>query len=115
MVAGALQKLGAPGVREGYRAIAAGLRNVNAALEPYLRDVRARYSAASRSGASPTRIHPHDPDRLAAFGADMFVLPEAAHLPHVENAREVNERLVLWIGGRRPQPCPASPATDRGH
>jgi pimeloyl-ACP methyl ester carboxylesterase len=102
MVAGALQKLGAPGVREGYRAIAAGLRNVNAALEPYLRDVARSNIPRLAIWGSADLIIPHDPDRLAAFGADVFVLPEAAHLPHVENAREVNERLVLWIGGQTP-------------
>lgn len=100
MVAGTLQKLDEPGAREAYRVLAAGLVDVNAAIEPYLQAlVRSSIPRLAIWGASDSII-PHDPDRLARIGAESFVLPDVAHLPHVENAREVNARLVQWIAAQ---------------
>jgi pimeloyl-ACP methyl ester carboxylesterase len=105
MIAATLQKLDEPGARAAYRAIASGLVDINATIEPYLRVLARSPIPRLAIWGVTDPIIPHDPDRLELIGAESFVLPDAAHLPHVENAREVNERLVQWItaqGGVRP-------------
>ncbi len=47
-----------------------------------------------------------DRARLAQFGGEALVLPDAGHPPHIESARAANERLVAFLrplgAGRSP-------------
>jgi pimeloyl-ACP methyl ester carboxylesterase len=101
MAARALEQLEAPGVREGLIAIANELRRIDPVLEPSFQAVaRSSLPRLAVWGAADAII-PLDPDRLRRFGAESFILPDAAHLPHIESPRLVNERLLGWLTAQR--------------
>ncbi len=43
-------------------------------------------------------IVPLDEERLDAFGGARLLLPDTAHLPHVEASRAVNEAVAGFLG-----------------
>jgi len=101
MAARALVQLDAPGVREGLIVIANELRRVAQIIEPSFEAVaRSSLPRLAVWGAADAII-PVDPDRLERFGAESFILPDAAHLPHIESPRLVNERLLGWLTAQR--------------
>lgn len=101
MAARALEQLESPGVREGLMAIADELRRIDSAIEPSFQAVsRSTLPRIALWGAADAII-PLDPDRLERFGAESFILPDAAHLAHIESPRLVNERLLGWLTAQR--------------
>jgi pimeloyl-ACP methyl ester carboxylesterase len=102
MAARALDQLKAPGVREGLIAIADELRRIDQVIEPSLQIVaRSSLPRVAIWGAADAII-PLDPDRLGRFGAESLILNDAAHLPHIESPRLVNERLLRWLTAQEP-------------
>lgn len=101
LAARALEQLRNPGVREGLTAIADELRRIDLVLAPAL-EVVARSSLPRIAiwGAADAII-PLDLARIRRFGAESLILEDAAHLPHVESPRLVNERLLRWLTAER--------------
>ena len=100
MAARALEQLEAPGVREGLIAIANELRRIDPVIEPSFQAVaRSSLPRIAVWGAADAII-PLDRDRLGRFGAESLILPDAAHLPHIESPRLVNERLLRWLAAQ---------------
>ena len=93
----ALEQLQAPGRREALIAIADELRRIDPVIEPFL-EVVARSSLPRIAvwGAADAII-PLDPARVRRLGGESLVIEDAAHLPHVESPRLVNERLLGWL------------------
>jgi pyruvate dehydrogenase E2 component (dihydrolipoamide acetyltransferase) len=100
MVARVLEYLRIPGVREGLVALAATLRDIDAALKPSVDAVCASPIPRLAIWGLLDRIVPLDADRLARFSADPLIIADAAHLPHVEAARVVNQRLLDWLSAQ---------------
>jgi pimeloyl-ACP methyl ester carboxylesterase len=42
-------------------------------------------------------INPIDRGKLSSFGGDVLAITDAGHLPHIESARLVNERLTAFL------------------
>jgi pimeloyl-ACP methyl ester carboxylesterase len=102
MAARALDQLEAPGFREGLIAIADELRRIDQVIEPSLQTVaRSSLPRIAVWGAADAVI-PFDADRLGRFGAESLILEDAAHLPHIESPRIVNERLLRWLTAQKP-------------
>jgi pimeloyl-ACP methyl ester carboxylesterase len=101
LAARALEHLGAPGVREGLIAVAGELRRIDPVIAPSFEAVaRSSLPRIAIWGAADAII-PLDPARLERFGAESLILEDAAHLPHVESPRLVNERLLGWLMAQR--------------
>ncbi len=93
----ALEQLDRPGTRQGLISIADGLRRIDDVIEPPLQAIaRSSLRRLAIWGAADAII-PVDPDRLERFGAERFVLEDAAHLPQIESPRLVNQRLLEWL------------------
>jgi pimeloyl-ACP methyl ester carboxylesterase len=97
MVARVLAQLDEPGRREAYRAIGTHLGDLEATLAD-----RTAFLAASPLPrlvvwGELDRTNPLDRERLAAFGGEQMIVEGAAHMPHVEAQRVVNERLLAFI------------------
>jgi pimeloyl-ACP methyl ester carboxylesterase len=93
----ALEQLEAPGAREGLTAIANELRRIDLVIEPSFQAVaRSPLPRIAIWGAADAII-PLDPDRLGRLGAKSFIVSDAAHLPHIESPRLVNQRLLGWL------------------
>jgi pimeloyl-ACP methyl ester carboxylesterase len=101
MAARALEQLEAPGVRDGLIAIANELRRIDTILEPCFEAVARSSRPRLAVWGAADAIIPLDPDRLKRFGAESFILPDAAHLPHIESPRLVNQRLLEWLTAQR--------------
>lgn len=100
MVALVLEQLAVPGVREGLSAIADTLRDVEAGMAPHVAAVAASEIPRLVIWGDADTTVPLIADRLEPFGAEQLIVEGAAHLPHVENARAVNERLVAWLAAQ---------------
>ncbi len=101
MATRALEQLEAPGAREGLIVIANELRRIDPVIEPSFQAVaRSSLPRIAVWGAADAII-PLDPARLGRFGAESFILPDAAHLPHIESPRLVNQRLLGWLTAQR--------------
>ncbi|MDP4299347.1 alpha/beta fold hydrolase [Leptothrix discophora] len=103
LVARVLAQLGEPGRRDALRRIAQALRDEAATLEATAEAIgRTPPTALPRLviWGAQDRINPPDPDRLARFGAETVLAPEAGHLPHVESAALVNEALRAFLQAR---------------
>jgi len=101
MVARVRAQLQKPGAREALAAIARDLGRIGAVLEPSIQAVADSALPRLTIWGELDAIVALDRDRLAAFGGETLVLADAAHLPHVESARAVNERVVRWLTERR--------------
>jgi pyruvate dehydrogenase E2 component (dihydrolipoamide acetyltransferase) len=98
----ALDQLEAPRVREELTAIADELRRIDQVIEPSLQTVaRSTLPRIAVWGAADAII-PLDLDRLGRFDAESLILEDAAHLPHIESPRRVNERLLRWLTAQKP-------------
>jgi len=93
----ALEQLKAPGVRQGLIAIADELRRIESVIEPSFQAVACSPLPRIAVWGAADAIIPLDPDRLGGFGAESLILEDAAHLPHIECPRSVNERLLRWL------------------
>ena len=101
LAARALEQLRAPGVREGLIAIAAELRRIDLVIAPSFEAVARSSLPRTAFWGAADAIIPLDPARLERFGAECLILEDAAHLPHVESPRRVNERLLGWVTAQR--------------
>ena len=101
MVARVQAQLKTPGAREALTAIAEDLGRIGAVLEPSFQAVAPSALPRLTIWGELDNIVPLDRERLASFGGESLILADAAHLPHIESARAVNERLVGWLTGRR--------------
>jgi pyruvate dehydrogenase E2 component (dihydrolipoamide acetyltransferase) len=101
MAARALEQLEAPGAREGLTTIANELRRIDPVIEPSFQAVaRSSLPRIAVWGAADAII-PIDSGRLVRFGAESFIIPDAAHLPHIERPHLVNQRLLGWLTAQR--------------
>jgi pyruvate dehydrogenase E2 component (dihydrolipoamide acetyltransferase) len=100
MVARVLAQLSDPGRRDALRAIANGLRFADHDLHDAVAAVATSDLPRLVIWGGADRTNPLDPDRLAAFGGERMILEASAHLPHVEEARAVNERLGAFLAGQ---------------
>jgi pimeloyl-ACP methyl ester carboxylesterase len=93
----AVEQLKAPGVRQGLAKIADELRRIDSVIEPSLQTVARSSLPRIAIWGQADAIIPLDPERLERFGAESLIVKDAAHLPHIESPRIVNERLVRWL------------------
>lgn len=101
MVARVQEQLNVPGARDGLIAIAEELVRIDAILEAPLQALAASTLPRLAIWGEMDPIVPLDRDRLARFGGQSLILADAAHLPHVEAPRAVNERLLTWLSALR--------------
>ena len=103
LVARVLAQLAEEGRRDALRRIAAALQADAAAHEATAEAIgRIAPTVLPRLvvwGAQDA-INPHDPERLARFGAQTLIAPEAGHLPHIESAKSVNDALLAFLQAR---------------
>lgn len=99
IVARVLRQLEAPGYREGLLRLRSALIASEAERSEAIRTVSAGPVPRLAIWGALDTISPLDRDRLDGFATDALILPAAAHLPHVEEARAVNDRLVRWLDG----------------
>lgn len=99
MVAQVLEQLAVPGVRDGLAAVAGTLAGANGTLEAAVARVAQSDLPRLVIWGDADAIVPMEAERLTAFGGETLIVPGAAHMPHVEQARLVNERLVEWLAG----------------
>jgi pimeloyl-ACP methyl ester carboxylesterase len=97
MVAYALAELGKPGRREALRAVASGLLGADTLVAGPAARIAARELPRLVVWGEADRTNALRPDRLAAFGGRLLVVPGAAHLPHVEEARAVNTAITAFL------------------
>lgn len=100
MVARVQAQLQAPGGREGLIAIAEELGRIDSVIEPAFQAVAASALPRLTIWGDADTIVPLDRERLARFGGESLIVAGAAHLPHIESARAVNERLVAWVAAQ---------------
>lgn len=97
MVARAIDQLRKPGSRDALRRIAAGLK----AAEAEMADVWPAVAAADLPRlvvwGDADAINPPDTHRLALFGGETLLVEGAAHMPHVEAMKPVNEAMADFI------------------
>jgi pimeloyl-ACP methyl ester carboxylesterase len=93
----ALAQLDRPGIREAQKLIGAQLVKHEA-------DLTAASLSASRLGiprlviwGMGDSLNTFDEQRLGQFGGEVLNIPAAGHLPHIENARQVNESLAAFL------------------
>jgi pyruvate dehydrogenase E2 component (dihydrolipoamide acetyltransferase) len=97
LVARVQAQLQTPGAREALIAIGEDLGRIHSVIAPAFKTiVNSALPRLTIWGETDT-IVPLDRARLASFGGDSFVIADAAHLPQIESARIVNERLVAWL------------------
>ena len=101
MVAGVEKQLAIPGSRDALIAIAEDLGRMDAVIEASLQAVAKSALPRLTIWGEADTIVPLDRKRLASFGGESLIVEGAAHLPHIEFARAVNERLVNWLSARR--------------
>lgn len=101
MVARAREQLNVPGAREGLIAIAEDLKRIDAILAAPLQAVAASALPRLAIWGEMDAVVPLDRARLARLGAESLILADAAHLPHIEAPRAVNERLLTWLSALR--------------
>ena len=97
MVARVLEQLNSPGGREALIAIANELRQIELVIEPSLQALAASPLPRLAIWGAADAIVPLDEERLSDFGGERLILPDVAHLPHIEASRAVNERLLDWL------------------
>ena len=97
MVARVLEQLNSPGGREALIAIANELRQIESVIEPSLQVLAASPLPRLAIWGAADAIVPLDEERLSDFGGERLILPDVAHLPHIEASRAVNERLLDWL------------------
>ncbi len=93
----AAEQLKAPEIRQGLAKIADELRRIDSVIEPSLQTVARSSLPRTAIWGEADAIIPLDPKRLERFGAESLIVKDAAHLPHIESPRIVNERLVRWL------------------
>jgi pyruvate dehydrogenase E2 component (dihydrolipoamide acetyltransferase) len=100
LVARVQAQLQTPGGREALIAIGEDLGRVRSVLEPAFQAVAKSALPRLTIWGEMDTIVPLDRARLAEFGGDSLVIADAAHLPQIESARVVNERLVSWLSSQ---------------
>ena len=97
MVSRVLEQLNAPGAREALIAIADELRRIGTVIAPSSKAVAASPLPRLVIWGAADAIIPLDKERLSGFGGERLILPDVAHLPHIEAPYTVNERLLNWL------------------
>lgn len=92
-----LTQLDRPGAREALNRIAAGLLSGEAVLAEAATRIAAGNLPRLVIWGSADAINPIDRARLAEFGGTRLEVPDAGHLPHIENAKAVNEALAAFL------------------
>ncbi len=103
LVARVLAQLADPARRDALRRIARALRDETEALEASaaaIGQVDAVTLPRLVVWGARDAINPHDAVRLARFGGQTVLAPEAGHLPHIESAPLVNDALVAFLQAR---------------
>jgi pimeloyl-ACP methyl ester carboxylesterase len=99
LVARVLQQLEKPGARDALARVAAGIARSADALDEAVANLAASDLPRLVIWGEDDGINPISPSRLAAFGGELRFVPQAAHLPHIENPRLVNEAIAAFLGG----------------
>jgi pimeloyl-ACP methyl ester carboxylesterase len=97
LIALVLEQLAKPGARQALRLIARGIEKGGAALDAAAARVAATALPRLIVWGENDAINPLSREKLAAFGGDLRLVAGAAHLPHVENPRLVNEEIVSFL------------------
>ena len=92
-----LTQLDRPGARQSLNRIAAGLLSSETALAEAATRIAAGNVPRLVIWGSADAINPIDRARLAEFGGTLLEVPDAGHLPHIENAKAVNEALATFL------------------
>ncbi|KQT61227.1 MULTISPECIES: alpha/beta fold hydrolase [unclassified Aureimonas] len=98
MIAHVLSQLGQPGRRAALQTVAAMITADAASLAAARETIAAGPMPRLTIWGSADRINPADETALARFGGETRIVAGAGHLPHVENATEVNGWLAAFLG-----------------
>jgi pimeloyl-ACP methyl ester carboxylesterase len=97
MVDRVLERLNSSGTREALIAIANELRRIGTVIEPSLQTVTASTLPRLVIWGQADEIIPLDTERLSSFRGERLILPDVAHMPHIEAPSKVNEHLLDWL------------------
>jgi len=92
-----MQQLEKPGSRHALNLVADGLRQSADALAAATAGVVANETPRLVIWGEEDTINPISRERLAEFGGEVRLVPGAAHLPHVESPRIVNNEIVAFL------------------
>jgi pimeloyl-ACP methyl ester carboxylesterase len=92
-----LQQLRRPGARQALRLVARGIADSGAVLEKSARAISRGNLPRMTIWGENDAINPVSHARLKAFGGAVHVVPEAGHLPHIENPRYANESIAAFL------------------
>lgn len=92
-----LDQLGRDGIRQALATIAMQLVRNESGLGDAAAIVATQAIPRLVVWGARDTINPFDADRLAEFGAAVQMIANAAHLPHIENPKPVNEALVDFL------------------
>lgn len=85
------------GARVALRLIASQLVGNEPGLAVAAEAVAARATPRFVVWGERDTVNPPDNHRIQAFGGNTLLVPNAAHLPHIENPKLVNEALVAFL------------------
>ena len=97
LVARVLAQLARPGAREALARIAEGIDRSRETLARAVAAIVRRDLPRLVVWGEQDAISPPAKHRLDAFGGEILLIEEAGHLPHVEAARLVNERISDFL------------------
>jgi pyruvate dehydrogenase E2 component (dihydrolipoamide acetyltransferase) len=93
----ALAQLGRPGARDALAKVADALLASEAPLAAAATAAAARAIPRLTIWGEEDRVNALSAARLDAFGGERFTIAGAGHLPHVENAKRVNEVIAAFL------------------
>jgi pyruvate dehydrogenase E2 component (dihydrolipoamide acetyltransferase) len=102
LVARVLEHLARPGARDALQRIAKGIVAGEATIARAVAAVRGRNLPRLTIWGKADAISPASEARLDQFGGETLLIEEAGHLPHVEQARLVNERIREFLTRQTP-------------
>ena len=101
MVARVLEQLERPGAREALTRIGDALARSDEALARAIASTSVSTLPRLVVWGEDDAINPLARERIEAFGGEMFLVREAGHMPHVEAARLVNERICAFLADQK--------------
>jgi len=97
LVARVLNQLGKPGSREALRKIGDGIALSGPDLESAIASIGASTLPRLVLWGEQDAINPASEKKIRAFGGELIKIPDAGHLPQIENLRLVNAAVANFL------------------